>query len=215
MAEQVRFLPEINTATVEGKAVVSSTEPAVSAPQASPSDAHLMRAISGDVHAFECLVLEHRTRALRLASSVLKNPSEAEDIVQEAFLRAWANISDFRMECTFYSWISRIVIRLCLNHLRSPFWKRRDLAFSEAPIQSQFAATSQASDARILVVQLLNSMSPPLRAALILRELDGLEYEEIAFALGIPVGTVKSRLNAARARFASLWLAIQKETDGV
>ncbi len=184
-------------------------------PASTEMEIRVHRAISGDKEAFERLVYEHRPRALRLASSVLKNSSEAEDVVQEAFLRAWANISSFRMDCTFYSWMSRIVIRLCLNRLRSPFWKRQDLSMFETAVQGHMVTHADASNARIVVAQLLNSMSPPLRAALILRELDGMEYEEISFALGIPVGTVKSRLNAARNRFAGLWNAIQKETDSV
>jgi RNA polymerase sigma-70 factor, ECF subfamily len=215
MAKSISLSAEMNSTPVEGPHAVPSTEPSSATNTEPQCEAYVLRAISGDVHAFECLVRQHRARAIRLAGSVLKNPSEAEDVVQEAFLRAWASMSSFRMDCTFYSWISRIVIRLCLNRLRSPFWRRRDLSMLEGGDLCTTAAPSQASDARIVVQQLLQSMSPPLRAALILRELDGLEYEEISFALGIPVGTVKSRLNAARARFISLWTAIQKETDRV
>ena len=72
-----------------------------------------------------------------------------------------------------------------------------------------------AAEARLLVEQLLRSLSPPLRAALVLREVEGLSYEEVARVLDVPVGTVRSRLAAARAQFKALWLRVEQETKDV
>ena len=78
-----------------------------------------------------------------------------------------------------------------------------------------FSDINRDADTRVVVSALLERLSPPMRAALFLRELEGLEYEEIAAVLGIPVGTVRSRLNSARAQFRTLWTTVMREYDDV
>ena len=177
----------------------------------------ISRAQQGDVAAFDWLILQYRDRSMRLASQIMRRPSEAEDVVQEAFLIAFTQIRKFRHGCTFYTWFYRIVVRLCLNRMRTAEWKNSEANATRANegsvIPCGFAAAP--SENRILVDSLMDRLAPALRGALILREVEGLDYEEIAQALEIPVGTVRSRLSAARLQFQTMWLEIQKETQNV
>lgn len=178
--------------------------------------AWLTRARQGDVAAFDWLMNRYRDRALRLAAHVLRRPAEAEDLVQEAFLRAFAQIGQFRGESSFFTWLYRIVVRLCLNRMRTPDW--RDCAWPETDVfepTPEVETEGERSQTRLLIETLLDELSPPLRAALVLRELEGLDYEEIAETLQIPIGTVRSRLSAARLQFRALWERALKETHHV
>jgi RNA polymerase sigma-70 factor (ECF subfamily) len=157
----------------------------------------------------------YRDKALRLAAHVLRRPAEAEDVVQEAFLRAFSQIRTFRSDCSFYTWFYRIVVRLCLNRMRTPDWRHRSEVSLDLSVNSAAHNTPGPSETRALVETLLDQLSPTLRATLVLREVTGLEYEEIAQTLAIPVGTVRSRLSAARHQFRVLWLAVQEETRNV
>ncbi len=166
----------------------------------------IARARANDPAAFRWLLERYRTRVVRLAAHVLRRDDEAEDVAQEAFLRAFRQISKFRGERGFAPWLFRIVVRLCLDRLRLSRWT------AEAPaLAAEALAPAEDIDTRLLIETLLDQLSPPMRAALTLRELEGLEYEEIADTLQIPVGTVRSRLNAARVQFRRLWAAAQEE----
>jgi RNA polymerase sigma-70 factor (ECF subfamily) len=175
----------------------------------------VQRAKGGDLDAFDWLMARYRDKALRLAAHVLRRPAEAEDVVQESFLRAFSQIRTFRSDCSFYTWFYRIVVRLCLNRMRTPEWRNR------TDVSIEYSASGTAnnipgpSETRALVENLLDQLTPVLRATLVLREVTGLEYEEIAQTLDIPVGTVRSRLNAARYQFRALWEAVQEETNNV
>jgi RNA polymerase sigma factor (sigma-70 family) len=164
----------------------------------------IARAKAGDELAFAWLLERYRSRAVRLAAHVLRRDADAEDVAQDAFIQAFREIRRLRGE-RFQPWLYRIIVRLCLNRTRRASWK------AESPLDEHVvsqAADAQMSDAvteRIVVEMLLDRLSPPMRAVLVLRELDCLDYSEIAAVLGIPVGTVRSRLNAARATFRTLW----------
>jgi RNA polymerase sigma-70 factor, ECF subfamily len=200
--------------------IVTPTEPTVTptvaTEQLEEEHSWVVRAREGDVAAFEWLMDRYRDRAIRLASHVLRRPNEAEDLVQEAFLRVFCQLPEFRGDASFYTWLYKIVVRLCLNRMRSPGWRYSEpgLDVDFVPVPST-ASESERSETRLLVEVLLDRLSPPLRAALVLRELEGLEYEEIALALGVPVGTVRSRLNAARAQFRAQWLRAMEEVRNV
>jgi RNA polymerase sigma-70 factor (ECF subfamily) len=171
----------------------------------------LNRARTGDLAAFDWLMTRYRERAVRLAAHILRRTADAEDLAQEAFLRAFCQIREFRGEAAFYTWLYRIIVRLCLNRMRTPLWQREHSFWGE----SDYLTSSEQSETRLLIENLLDSLSPPLRAALVLRELEGLDYTEIAETLQIPVGTVRSRLNAARLQFRTLWERAHEETRHV
>ena len=166
----------------------------------------IKRARDGDELAIAVLVDRYRGRALRLAAAILRSNDEAQDVVQVAFLRAFSSLGSYRAEAPFFTWLYPILVRAALDRRRTAWWRRQRLAAGSMDERAQEARFENASEARILVEQLLDSLDPPMRAVLVLRELEGLEYEEIAAALRIPVGRVKWRLHQARARFRELYL---------
>ena len=175
--------------------------------------AWLDRCAEGDERAIRWILNRYRDRVVRLAAHVLHNPREAEDIAQDAFVKAFRQIGQFRGESGFYAWLYRIVINLCLDKMR------RKSATSEMPLEegalSSLTTLGPDVEKRIAVEQVLNSLTPPLRAALVLREVEGMEYSEIALVLNIPVGTVRSRLNSAREQFRRRWMALVEEANHV
>lgn len=175
--------------------------------------AWVARARAGDEAAFRWLLERYRMRVVRLAAHVLGRDADAEDAAQEAFLRAFRRLSSYNGSGRFSAWLFQIVVRLCLDQRRTARWQREVSADAALPRAAASSDSSEDTDSRLLVEALLHQLSPPLRAALVLRELEGLDYDEIAQALGIPVGTVRSRLNAARAQFRALWQAAHAEED--
>ncbi len=169
------------------------------------------RARAGDHAAFSWLLARYRQRTVRLAAHVLRRPGEAEDAAQEAFVLAFRKLSSFRGNAKFYTWLYAIVVRVCLDRKRSARWQ----AESGCQRAVDLAGAESGVEDRLLVEALLDRLSPPMRAALVLREQEGLEYDEIASVLRIPIGTVRSRLNSARAQFRALWQAAMEEANNV
>jgi RNA polymerase sigma-70 factor, ECF subfamily len=176
--------------------------------------AWVARARAGDEAACGRLLDRYRDRAIRLAAHVLGRPAEAEDAAQEAFIRAFRHIRSYRGESRFYTWLYHIVVRVCIERQRRARWKA-EVPLDEGWSQHIVADGSSSSDTRILVETLMRELSPDMRATLVLRELDRLEYEEIAQVLDVPIGTVRSRLNAARAQFRRLYEAAMGEAAAV
>ncbi len=199
--------PETQTEAQEDVTTVSQAELA--------EEAHWVEQIlQGDLEAFDRFMTRYRDRAVRLAALVLRRPDEAEDVVQEAFLRVYGQIHQYRGECRFYTWFYRIIIRCCLNRMRVPYWKREREFLSQVHWEPSSNPHNK-TEARLTINHLLDRLSPPLRAALLLREVEGMEYSEIAEALEIPVGTVRSRLNSAREQFREMWNQILEEANHV
>ena len=175
--------------------------------------AWLDRCVAGDERAIRWVLDRYRDRVVRLASHVLHNSREAEDVAQEAFVKAFRQIGQFRGDSGFYAWLYRIVINLCLDRMRRKS-ASSETSFEESGFASMVANTPDI-EKRLAVEQVLNSLTLPMRAALVLREVEGMEYSEIAVILQIPVGTVRSRLNTARDQFRRRWMAVQEEADHV
>jgi RNA polymerase sigma-70 factor (ECF subfamily) len=176
----------------------------------------LARAKAGEEEAYRWLLARYRQRAVRLAAHVLRRPAEAEDVAQEAFVRAFRSLRAFRGEGRFYTWLYHIVVRLCLDRRRLARWQAEVPPVQNVPAGGPAGQRPvEGMETRLLVETLLDRLSPPMRAALALRELEGMDYEEIAEVLEIPVGTVRSRLNAARAQFRRLWQSAMEETERV
>lgn len=175
----------------------------------------ICQAVAGDRDAVDWLINRYRVRAVRLAMHILRQSGEAEDAAQEAFIRAFRDLNNYRNDGKFYTWLFRIVVRVCLDRKRLARWTaetNRDLT------NDSVAATDGAYaevELRIVVDKLLEQMAPTMRATLVLREIEGLEYAEIAQVLRIPVGRVKWRLHTARRQFEALWNRERRETDNV
>lgn len=177
----------------------------------SPADADVVeRARKGDHEAFRVLVERYQDRAYRLAARVLRDDEQARDAVQDAFLKAYGSLDRFEGRSSFYTWLYRIVMNLCLDR------KRRDRSDRHVEWSDEVAtgveeadagagggapdALAERSQVGAIIQQAIEALPEDARRTIQLREIDGLSYKEIAAALGIPKGTVMSRLHYARRR---------------
>ncbi len=163
----------------------------------------------GDKKAFDALVLKYQGRILNLASRFVRDPTDAGDVAQEAFLKAYQSLPKFRGDSAFYTWLYRITINTAKNYLaaqtRRPAETGLDFAEMEQ-IGDDDTLKEQATPERLLltseiqqtIMSAIEGLPGELRAAIILREIDGLSYEEIATVMECPVGTVRSRIFRAR-----------------
>jgi RNA polymerase sigma-70 factor (ECF subfamily) len=158
------------------------------------------RCREGDEIAMESIIGLHRRRLIRTAYNVLRDAHEAEDVAQEAFLKAFRELGKLRDDRAFSSFLYRICVRLCLDRLRL---RRAEPAEFDRSTESQ----GRQIETRILVEKLLKRLSPELRTTLVLREMEQLSYEEISEIMHVPVGTVRSRLHAGREKFRKIYLS--------
>lgn len=164
------------------------------------------RACAGNQDAFAILVQNHQRRAFALAYRMLNNYDEATEAVQEAFLAAWQALHTFRGEARFSTWLYRIVYHCCLRVLEQRRRESRDLEAVTQQAQHQAVLASGEEVQSILtarerqqtIQQAIQELPGKYRAVLILRHLQELTYEEIAQALSLPVGTIKTHLFRAR-----------------
>lgn len=157
------------------------------------------RCRKGDDVALGLLITRHRNRLIRTATNLLRDRFEAEDVAQEAFLKAFREIHRLRDDRAFAGFLYRICVRLCMDRLRL---KRAEPAELESCEPHQGTHVEN----RVLIEKLLNQLPSELRTTLVLREVEQLSYEEVAEAMRVPIGTVRSRLHTARERFRNLWL---------
>ena len=176
---------------------------------ASDTDQQLVqRAQRGDLRAFDLLVLKYQGRIAALISRYVSDAGEVEDVTQEAFIKAYRALGKFRGDSAFYTWLYRIAANASKNHLVAK--GRRPGAdatiedaegFDEGGLLSESAspeALAMGGELAEVVESALNALPNELKAALMLREFDGLSYDDIADVLGCPVGTVRSRIFRAR-----------------
>jgi RNA polymerase sigma-70 factor (ECF subfamily) len=176
------------------------------------------RARGGDPEAFRELVVRHQRRVYAVALGIVKDRDLAWDVSQDAFVRVHQHLSEFRDEASFATWIHRITARIAIDVLRKERPSRRnDVADVPEPVLQEAApgvlATALGTNPQETVLrrELAGRLSEALgqlpdvhRAVLVLREMDGLSYEELAERLGIPRGTVMSRLFHARKKMQAL-----------
>ncbi len=168
------------------------------------------RAQRGDKHAFELLVGKYQRRLGRLINRFVRNAAEAEDLTQEAFIKAYRALPAFRGDSAFYTWLYRIGINTAKNHLlaqgrRAPTSTAFDAEeaedFEDAGLLHEVATPENELMSK-QVVEVVNAslqqLPEDLRTALTLREIEGLSYEEIASVMNCPIGTVRSRIFRAR-----------------
>ncbi|MGE5837046.1 MAG: sigma-70 family RNA polymerase sigma factor [Acidobacteriota bacterium] len=180
-------------------------------PDAASADwALVQQCASGDEDACTRLVTDHQRMVYQLGLHLLGDPQEAADLSQEVFLRIFRTLAQFRGQSTLRTWIYRIVVNQASNRQR--WWRRRrraqqvaldehTAAHGELPESRSYAMPDQVLQQREIagrVWQALDQLPFDQRAVIVLREIDGLSYEEIASSLGVAVGTVKSRLARAR-----------------
>jgi RNA polymerase sigma-70 factor (ECF subfamily) len=176
----------------------------------SQDDAALVaRAREGDLRAFEELVVRHRDPVFRLATRVV-GPVEAEDVAQDAFLRAFHRLGRFRGEGSFRTWLLRIAHNAALDELARRRAKQDEpLAEDEAPAESTEGErlplqALEVQERRQRLAEKIRMLRESHRAVLVLRDLEGLSYEQIAAVTETPLGSVKGRLSRARAELIEI-----------
>ena len=182
-----------------------------------PSDREVVeRCQRGDLASYELLVSRYRQRVYGLAYSMVRNEQDATDLSQETFVKAWQAIRKFKKNAAFYTWLYRITTNLCIDFVRKR-GRRPTVSFEEAvdpdadvdvevSPSSQPLPTDEAqrNELREQIDAALLELSPDHRAVIQLREYEGMEYAEIAGAVGCSIGTVMSRLHYARKHLRKL-----------
>ena len=155
----------------------------------------------GDLSAFEGLVRRYQDRVYNLCRYMLQDPRDAQDAAQDVFLKAYKALKNFRPDSSFYTWIYRITVTTCLDYRRKARREvlRREPLTEDLPSNEPFPEQIYESVEIAGSVQLaLKKLQGKLRAAIVLREMEGLSYEEIAEVLHISLGSVRSRISRAR-----------------
>lgn len=176
----------------------------------------------GDTFAFEELVARHRDKIFARAFSMMRNEEEAVDLSQEAWVKGWQRLKQFQGESSFATWMTRIVINLCLDQIRKQKRHRSEsieqMDEESGGVERQMPVVSvnptaglEKQELRQRIDKALALLSYEHRTVLILHEFEELEYKEIAKRMECSIGTVMSRLFYARRRMASLMAAYKRE----
>ena len=169
----------------------------------------VVRVQQGDKKAFDLLVLKYQLRLSKLVSRFLRNQSDVPDVVQDAFIKAYRALPNFRGESAFYTWLYRIAINTAKNHLVSQSRKSPansiDVQDAEDYGASEWLKEYASPEREALAAELestiylaIDELPSDLREAITLREIEGLSYEDIAAVMDCPIGTVRSRIFRAR-----------------
>jgi RNA polymerase sigma-70 factor (ECF subfamily) len=167
---------------------------------------------NGEKAAFEELVLKYQDRVYNLCRHMLGNTADAEDAAQDTFIKAHQKLKDFKPEASLYTWLYRIAVNTCLDYKKRPFFeslfRKSDEGeeyilepLSDEPTPEKLYESKQLG---LALRKSLGKLSIKLRTAIILKEIEGLSYEEIAEVLNVSVGTVKSRISRAREELKAL-----------
>ncbi len=189
---------------------------------AEPDEALVKASQKGDMGAFEELVARHRDKLYARALSMLRNEDDAVDLSQEAWVKAWQRLQQFHGDSSFATWMTRIVINLCLDQLRKQKRLKADsieqMEEETGGVERQMPVFNpnpteglERSELRQRIDKALAQLSYEHRTVLILHEFEELEYKLIAKKMGCSIGTVMSRLFYARRRMAGLLAGLKRE----
>ena len=168
----------------------------------------------GDKAAFDLLVVKYQRKIFRLLSRLIRDTAEIEDVAQEAFVKAYRALPNFRGDSAFYTWLYRIAINTAKNYLvsqgrRAPTSTQADVEDAETFDDGDHLRDLNTPDSMLVTKQVgeavnraIDQLPEDLRTAIVLRELEGLSYEEIAESMQCPIGTVRSRIFRAREAIA-------------
>ena len=168
----------------------------------------------GDQGAFEELVRLYEKRVLALTLRMCRNPEDAAEAAQEAFLAAWQGLEGFREESSFSTWLYRLASNACVDLLRREGKRQADASLDDEDLNLDIPASipspqeeAERRELREQIEEGLRALPPEYRAALVLREIQQLRYDEIGKALELDIGTVKSRISRGRKKLRSFLLA--------
>jgi RNA polymerase sigma-70 factor (ECF subfamily) len=176
---------------------------------ATQTDELIARCLAGDQGAWEAIVRLHRRKVFNVAYKFVGKHDEAEDLTQDIFLKIFKSLHTFDRRANFQTWLISVSRNLCIDHYRSVRKERetidRDVDASELSPASREAgpySVLEFADQRAFLRRALEELAPTLRSAVLLRDIRGLAYQEIAEQLDLPEGTVKSRINRGRLELA-------------
>jgi RNA polymerase sigma-70 factor, ECF subfamily len=205
--------------------VHATVEPMTKTEYCSADDKALVRAAqAGSTDAFEELVARHRDKIYARAYSMMRNEEEAIDLSQEAWIKGWQRLSQFQGESSFGTWMTRIVINLCLDQLRKQKRHRtesmEELNEESGGVERQMPVVTvnptaglERTELRQRIDRALGQLSYEHRTVLVLHEFEELEYKEIANVMGCSIGTVMSRLFYARRKMAALLTDLKNQNS--
>jgi RNA polymerase sigma-70 factor, ECF subfamily len=179
----------------------------------------IRKAMAGDTEAFRDIVHHYQSFAYAVSFRLLGQAEEAEDVVQEAFIRLWKNLYKYRVEVKLSTWLYRIITNLCLDFLKSTYAKQRK---NQKDVQNEYMLKSQsesddnlnASELNSQIQQAAEELTPKQKAVFVLRDLQGLTVEEVCTILSMAPGNVKSNLYYARQQ-VSVRLRKYYQTDKI
>ena len=189
------------------------------AAQADVSELDLVkRCQAGETEAFDELVTRYRTRIFAMIYNMVHNEQDAWDLAQDSFVKAWKSIKRFRGRSSFYTWIYRIVMNVTIDWLRKKQVKGAGVEFDDAIQLREVHPASKTlpkadplpyermerTEVRARIDNAITQLSPEHRAVILMKETEGMQYHEIAEALGCSIGTVMSRLFYARKKLQNL-----------
>ena len=164
---------------------------------------------NGNARAFEALVLKYQYRIFRIIARYISDPSEILDITQETFIKAYKSIANFRGDSAFYTWLYRIAVNAAKNYLVSKGRHFPDITYEINDIEKYASRNNikeystpekllMCDEMEHMLYRVIEELPGELKTAIMLREIEGLTYDEIAMVMGCPVGTVRSRIFRAR-----------------
>ncbi|MGB6240846.1 MAG: RNA polymerase sigma factor RpoE [Castellaniella sp.] len=180
----------------------------------------------GDRHAFDLLVIKYQRKIMRLLSRMIHDPAEVEDVAQEAFIKAYRALPQFRGDSAFYTWLYRIAVNTARNWQSASFRRPSTVSVTENDEGETFdqidGLTDQSTPESVMasrqiaqaVNEAIDALPEDLRTAIVLREIEGMSYEDIASTMQCPIGTVRSRIFRAREAIASHLRPVMEQDAG-
>lgn len=187
----------------------------------------IRKAKQGDMHAFEELILKHEKIVYNLALRMMNHSEDAKDISQEVFLKAYRSLCNFDERSAFSTWLYRITHNTCIDEMRKRKGKQsysleEELENEEGSMQRQIADEGDTPEESLLreeqkseILQALGNLSEEHKAAIVLRDVKGLSYEEIAEILEVSLGTVKSRISRGRNQLKNEILKMREQNEKI
>jgi len=212
-----------------GKPAPSENTANAAPPHAGDEDAMLVhKAQAGDMEAFETLIKKYESKVYTIASHMLSHGEDAKDAAQDVFLKVYRSLGAFRGDSRFSTWLYRVTNNVCLDYLRKK--NRRDLSLEyetegdegesrtlDIPADLNIESAVESGEFRSLVRKAIDMLPDQHKSMIVMRDVQSMSYSDISELLGLPEGTVKSRINRARASLRKIFLETRelKEYIGV
>jgi RNA polymerase sigma-70 factor (ECF subfamily) len=167
--------------------------------------------IDGDQSAFQILVKRHKEKVRNIVYLTMSNSSFVDDIAQEVFITVYKKLKNFRFESQFTTWLYRITVNKCKDHLRKKNVRRIFMPLQDGEEVSHSVTSVEDNDVSKVVMDAVSKLPAKLRIPLMLKDIEGFSYQEIADSLECEMGTVKSRIFRARERLKTILQPMEKE----